>query len=415
MIRTSSILIGFLAAVGGWGVVELTTLRAKVSAQESRIDSFRLQNRSMSRRLAEANARIRDLLEKRLKETDSVWKRWEKKWRDLLGDLRSVSNRVAAQTNEIKTALTRETAELAESLEKAIGKERKAVLCVAERSSTNTRELELLKKRLERNTHRMKEWMIYPTVQLRGNGTVGSGVIVSSRPDDAGHPDKGATTLILTAYHVVLEVTKENSRDLVRDVRIMGEGGALLEKTYTAEVLTFDRSRDVALLKLNARERFPYVARIAPPREVDRIDVFEPAYAVGCPLGNVPIPTAGQITTKRKLVDNHNFWMINAPTYFGNSGGGIYLARDGRLIGISSMIYTYGRANPTVVPHLGLFVPINDIVPWLEREGFGFICPPDAEVPGHLAEGKRRRERTEGESREGGLRPVRFTAEDPPR
>jgi hypothetical protein len=73
------------------------------------------------------------------------------------------------------------------------------------------------------------------------------------------------------------------------------------------------------------------------------------------------------------VVSGQVFWMLNAPTFFGNSGGGVFQAESYRLIGISSMIYTYGKAQPAVVPHLGLFVPLSTIDEWLELEGYGFL------------------------------------------
>ena len=65
--------------------------------------------------------------------------------------------------------------------------------------------------------------------------------------------------------------------------------------------------------------------------------------------------------------------MINAPTYFGNSGGGVYSVPDCNLIGIFSMIYTYGKAKPRLVPHMGLFLPLGTIRRWLDNEGLGFV------------------------------------------
>ena len=58
----------------------------------------------------------------------------------------------------------------------------------------------------------------------------------------------------------------------------------------------------------------------------DRVSVWDPIYAVGCPLGNDPIPTQGEISSLSNELNGSNYWMINAPTYFGNSGGGVYLA-----------------------------------------------------------------------------------------
>jgi hypothetical protein len=81
----------------------------------------------------------------------------------------------------------------------------------------------------------------------------------------------------------------------------------------------------------------------------------------------------GEVSTKSKVVGDQVFWMLNAPTFFGNSGGGIYLGSTCQLIGISSMIYTYGKASPAVVPHMGLFVPLETLYDWLDTKGYSFI------------------------------------------
>jgi len=60
--------------------------------------------------------------------------------------------------------------------------------------------------------------------------------------------------------------------------------------------------------------------------------------------------------------------MINAPTYFGNSGGGIYLGDTHQLIGVFSKIYTHGKGAPVVVPHMGLCTPMESIYEWLAGE-----------------------------------------------
>ena len=225
----------------------------------------------------------------------------------------------------------------------------------------------------ERDPKEMKRKMVYPTVQLRGEGTVGSGVLVYSetQPEDA---PGGAVTFILTAHHVVLEVTgDETARKRVEDVRVIADDDDFDPQVYKAELVLFDRERDAALLRLISERRFPNIAEFAPRETLRRIDIFTPAYAVGCPLGNRPLPTVGEVSTKSKVVGDQVFWMLNAPTFFGNSGGGIYLGSTCQLIGISSMIYTYGKTSPAVVPHMGLFVPLETLYDWLDTKGHSFI------------------------------------------
>jgi len=229
--------------------------------------------------------------------------------------------------------------------------------------------------KLERNLHRdqsfMKRKMIFPTVQLRGSGTVGSGVLIYSRPQGE---KKNAVSFILTAYHVVTEVMGGRSTGgIVDGIRILSSDSEFNPEVYSAELALVSKNLDLALLRLRSNVQFPNVAEFTSRKTFGAIDIFTRAYAVGCPLGNRPMPTAGEISSKRKVVGSQVFWMINAPTFFGNSGGGVYLASNCKLIGISSMVYTYGRASPTVVPHMGLFVPLGSLYQWLDEEGYSFL------------------------------------------
>jgi hypothetical protein len=90
--------------------------------------------------------------------------------------------------------------------------------------------------------------------------------------------------------------------------------------------------------------------------------------AVGCPLGNDPVPTHGEVSSLANELNGANYWMINAPTYFGNSGGGVYRADTRQLIGVFSKIYTHGKGNPVVIPHMGLCTPISAVYEWLAAE-----------------------------------------------
>ncbi len=228
----------------------------------------------------------------------------------------------------------------------------------------------------ERDRKRMQELMIHPTAQLRGNGTVGSGVLLYSQEQPSERPGAEVlcTTFVLTAHHVVLEVTGDRvDSSEVRKVNILTDATADDFETFAASLVLEDRERDLALLRLNTGRRVDSLVEFMPAQDLAALDVFSPTYAVGCPLGNRPMPTLGEISSCNKEVGRQTFWMLNAPTFFGNSGGGVYFARDFKFIGISSMIYTYGKKTPSVVPHMGLFVPLRNIYEWLDEEGFSFI------------------------------------------
>ena len=280
--------------------------------------------------------------------------------------------RLEGQRLEMADLVERRTETLQSDLEASIDFAKLGAERARSEVEKNAVRLAELGSRMTRNVDWMKHRMIQPTVQLRGSGTVGSGVVVYS--ERQGDEESAVyTTLLLTAHHVVLEVLggRQDVR-LLREVQVFdsAEGKAATE---SAQLVAFDRDRDIALLRLNSTRRFPYVAELISTADLRALDVFTRAYAVGCPLGNRPLPTVGEISSKRKVVGDQKFWMINAPTFFGNSGGGVYLAENCHLIGVSSMIYTYGKSHPTVVPHMGLFVPMNVIFSWLDSEDLSFV------------------------------------------
>lgn len=207
--------------------------------------------------------------------------------------------------------------------------------------------------------------IVAPTVQLSGETTVGSGVLLTSR-----HLGKGAgyETLLVTSWHVVRDILADAGSDEAPvPVAVFDMQGNV--RSMTASLLCREVKMDAALLRLNSRKRLDHGATLATRQELDSRRVFHDLYAVGCPLGNDPIPTRGEIADLTHVVDGTSYWMISAPTYIGNSGGGIYDAGSGRLMGLFSKIYTHGSVRPTVVPHMGLVTPLGPFYDWLEETG----------------------------------------------
>ena len=221
-----------------------------------------------------------------------------------------------------------------------------------------------------------------PTVQLAGTSTVGSGVLLESRPLESGVYE----TLVLTAWHVVRDIrTDAGKDDIPIPIYIYAQDGS--RESETAKLLVHDVELDVALLRLNTDERQAYGARLVARRQAASSKVFAPIYAAGCPLGNDPIPTRGEIASVHHEVDGSDYWMISAPTYIGNSGGGVYDEETHELLGIFSKIYTHGNLRPTVVPHMGLVTPLSRIYTWIEEQGHGRLTqdPRTGEIELRLA------------------------------
>jgi S1-C subfamily serine protease len=284
------------------------------------------------------------------------------------------SHQIRDQRREIARLIDERAGAITTALQDRLDREHSALEGAWSRAQASAELMERLEQTLDHDAARMKRLMIYPTVQIRGSGTVGSGVLVYSRPKDEDEASSDAITLILTAHHVVMEVMGDRApKGLVEEVRILKEGEVFDPEIFSAELVLSDHDRDLALLRLRSGRRFANVAELAPRQVMDTLDVFTRAYAVGCPLGNRPLPTVGEVSSKGKVVGDQVFWMLSAPTFFGNSGGGVYLGSSCQLIGISSMIYTYGKEAPAVVPHLGLFVSMNSISDWLDDAGFAFL------------------------------------------
>jgi len=211
-----------------------------------------------------------------------------------------------------------------------------------------------------------------PAVQLSGGGTIGSAVLLPGEPTADGW-----RTRVLTAWHVVRDIRLGLGENAPIPVTVYSEDGSAREEE--ARLLCRDATMDVALLELTSTTvRLPAV-QLASREALEAVQVFEPIYAVGCPLGNDPIPTYGELCDSHHEVDGTNHWMISAPTYIGNSGGGIFHAETDELIGIFSKIYTHGTLRPTVVPHMGLAVPLENIYDWLEGEGYASLTPGHAD------------------------------------
>ncbi len=259
---------------------------------------------------------------------------------------------------------------------------------VREHTAQNGQRLEELSGQLRPDPEVLTRELLLPTVQLEGRDTVGSGTLVKSeRNKDTGEVENW----VLTAYHVVRNIfsdTPNAKRDGI-DISVYDASGR--RTRVRGQLVAHKRSIDVALVRLDSDRIFPNVAKLLTREEASHVMVWDEVYAVGCPLGNDPIPTRGSVTSTRNVLDGANYWMINAPTYYGNSGGGVFSAERRALAGVFSKIYTHGRGTPVVVPHMGLCTPMSTIYDWLRSEGLGNVLEegvPGSELPtGDLAVG----------------------------
>jgi serine protease Do len=108
-------------------------------------------------------------------------------------------------------------------------------------------------------------------------------------------------------------------------------------KTYKARVVGTDAKTDVALLKIDGRNDFPYVAFA-----VGIPEVGDWVLAVGNPYGLGGTVTAGIVSARGRDIGTSpydDFIQIDAPVNKGNSGGPAF-DESGKVVGVTTAIFS---------------------------------------------------------------------------
>jgi S1-C subfamily serine protease len=201
------------------------------------------------------------------------------------------------------------------------------------------------------------EKFLYPAVRVfsiskEGGSAAGSGTIIYSKPD----PDNKEEfiTLVLTNHHVVenlISYKKDWDSLLKRERQVEFKEHPKVEtfsyvntskmdssNRFNGEIIAYDKNEDLAILRLETPRKFKYVAQMIPKEEIKEIKLFTDVVVVGCSLAHEPFANFGQITYLSEIIDQKKYLMTNANSIFGNSGGALYIADSGYLIGVPSRI-----------------------------------------------------------------------------
>lgn len=193
--------------------------------------------------------------------------------------------------------------------------------------------------------------------QGNGSASVGSGVVLTQ----SGY--------IVTNFHIIQGGVSLNV--------------SMLSSTanYDAKLVGYDEELDLAVLKIEAQGLTP--ARLG---SSDQLSVGDSVYAIGNPMGYLHgTMTEGIISSPTRTipVDGKDMSLLqtSAALNSGNSGGALTNAY-GQVVGITSAKIT-GVENDTVIEGLGLVIPINDTIPFLNqmihtgqsfRPSLGILC-----------------------------------------
>lgn len=201
--------------------------------------------------------------------------------------------------------------------------------------------------------------VVYVEVKQKGSElySAGSGVVLT----ESGY--------IATNFHII---------DGGEDIRIMVLPD---EIGYEAKLVGYDEEFDLAILKTDAPGLAP--ATLA---DSDRLQVGDPVYAIGNPIGIlIGSMTEGIVSSlaRQVTIDEHTMTLIqiSASLNSGNSGGALVDAY-GQVVGITVAKFT-GLRGDTVVEGIGLAIPITDMIPFINhiihtgvscRPSLGILC-----------------------------------------
>ncbi len=154
------------------------------------------------------------------------------------------------------------------------------------------------------------------------------------------------TGYILTNFHVV-----ENSNSITVS---MYDGS-----THKAELIGYDESNDVAVLKIEAKNLVPVVLG-----DSDNLNVGDSVVAIGNPLGELTFSlTSGAISAKDREItmssgSSMRLMQTDCAINSGNSGGALFNLY-GEVIGITNAKYSSNSASEASIDNIGFAIPIN--------------------------------------------------------
>ena len=235
--------------------------------------------------------------------------------------------------------------------------------------------------------------MLYPTVMVDLSDGQGSGTIIfSGKRKHESWKDEKVWTLVLTNQHVIASaVSIEEEFDPKKQKNIQKEtrrpvhirlwdyndySTAIGTTGRVARILAWDKHRDLALLRLDDKERIIKNVAILWPENVGGPYLFQKTWAVGSGMSNPPYPTEGLLSgISGKDAKGRSLYLSSAPIIFGNSGGSLWAHSKSRdryeMIGVPSMVGAFGYGN--IIPHIAWSRPITEIRAFLRENDYGFV------------------------------------------
>jgi serine protease Do len=184
-------------------------------------------------------------------------------------------------------------------------------------------------------------------IKVSTPGGLGSGVIINADGSAItnAHVVQGETALRATVWFPQPDGTLK--RTVIEDI----------------EIVAVNNHLDLALIRVTHPEGKQF--QFAVVEEVDDVEVGQPVFAIGNPLGLERTLTQGVVSTRNRPFDGLSYIQTDTPINPGNSGGPLFNTR-GEVIGITNMIIGGGQS-------LGFAIPSRYVKDFVRnREAFAF-------------------------------------------
>jgi S1-C subfamily serine protease len=237
------------------------------------------------------------------------------------------------------------------------------------------------------------EKFLYPVVRVYTAKAAGSGTIIYSQCDPTNE-DGDFSTFILTNHHVIeesikykkdwdsvlkreidkefLEIPRVEIFDYVKDSTVVSSN------SHRAVIVAYDKNHDLAVLKLESPKCCEFVAPLIPRDEIKELRLFMDVVVSGCSMAHEPFCTFGHLTFLTELIEQRLYTMYNAASYFGNSGGALFLKDKGYLIGVPSRLTGIQLGfGIDMVTHMGFAAHPERIYEFLDEQELKFLYDPN--------------------------------------
>jgi len=250
----------------------------------------------------------------------------------------------------------------------------------------------LIKEKLKMlNQDQLHERILYPVTRVRAEKAGGSGVLVYSQPDPKN--DGEYINIALTCEHVISDcvkikeewdavIKKDVKKDFMEEcsIEVFDYNGSKISSANStqATVIAYDKNHDLSAVKLHNTKSMPYVAKIIPKDTIEELRLFDPVWVSGCSLLHDPFASNGSLTYLREIIEQKEYMMYNAPSIFGNSGGGVFNGNTGDLLGLASRISTIQLGfGIDVMTWMGFCTHPERIHQFIEHQELQFLIDPE--------------------------------------